>query len=285
MILSFHPCITGDKNMICAGREPDERELSAICSAAAVILPQGCKKSLYRMAKANCPLVFPNYDARFAFPGKLNQTRLFQIHGAPHPPTRTFKSREMFLNEMDKTPVFDFPFVFKFDWGGEGDFVFLIENQADFDKVLKKTVVYENTGQKGFLIQAFVPSQHRSLRVAVIHDTFHSYWRVHGRNGFYSAVSKGAAIDFETDPHLQTEGIQQVRWFCRKTGINLAGVDLLFSEQDGRPQPLFIEINYFFGRKGLGGSEKYYTLLERRIESWCKDNGLPGVSGRMDAHI
>jgi len=31
---------------------------------------------------------------------------------------------------------------------------------------------------------------------------------------------------------------------------------------------LFLEINYFFGRKGLGGSEAYYKLLQQEIDRW-----------------
>ena len=33
-------------------------------------------------------------------------------------------------------------------------------------------------------------------------------------------------------------------------------------------KPLFLEINYFFGRSGLGGSEKYYEILTEQIQKW-----------------
>ena len=77
MILSFHPCFNGDKNIICAGRAPTEDDLNLIRSADAVILPQGCNESLYKLAKKNCKSVFPNYDARFKYPGKIGQIELF----------------------------------------------------------------------------------------------------------------------------------------------------------------------------------------------------------------
>jgi ribosomal protein S6--L-glutamate ligase len=54
MILSFHPCFVADKNIICAGRSPDADDLAAIKAADAVVLPQGCYKSLYEMARGNC---------------------------------------------------------------------------------------------------------------------------------------------------------------------------------------------------------------------------------------
>ena len=87
MILSFHPCYEADTNILCAGRDPDKADLSAIRAADAVILPQGCREALYRMARNNCPHVFPNYDARFSHDGKLEQIRLFREHECAHPDT------------------------------------------------------------------------------------------------------------------------------------------------------------------------------------------------------
>jgi len=78
MILSYHPCFEADKNLLCAGREPDADDLTAIKSADAVILPQGCYQSLYEMARNNCSHVFPNFDARFKYTGKIGQARFFQ---------------------------------------------------------------------------------------------------------------------------------------------------------------------------------------------------------------
>jgi ribosomal protein S6--L-glutamate ligase len=53
---------------------------------------------------------------------------------------------------------------------------------------------------------------------------------------------------------------------------------LLFSTDPAAdPQtPLFIEINYYFGRTGLGGSEAYYRILMEEIRNWIRQ--LP--SGR-----
>ena len=61
---------------------------------------------------------------------------------------------------------------------------------------------------------------------------------------------------------------------CAGTHINLAGVDILFSSEESRPVPLFLEINYFFGRQGIGGSEAYYALLVEQIHRWIADQKL-----------
>ena len=52
--------------------------------------------------------------------------------------------------------------------------------------------------------------------------------------------------------------------FLRATGINLAAMDILYSG-DG---PLFLEINYYFGRRGLGGSEQFYQFLNQAVKEW-----------------
>ena len=78
-------------------------------------------------------------------------------------------------------------------------------------------------------------------------------------------------MDTISDPLLQKAAKTAVLSFCEKTNINLAGFDFLFSEKSlkKRPiEPLFLEINYFFGRKGLGGSEAYYKILQQEIDNW-----------------
>ena len=96
MILSFHPCYVADENIICAGRQPDESDRTAMARADAVILSQGCYQSLYQMARENCAHVFPDYDARFQYPGKTGQARLFQDLSLAHPRTWMFADTRQF---------------------------------------------------------------------------------------------------------------------------------------------------------------------------------------------
>ncbi|MCP4106365.1 MAG: hypothetical protein GY749_12625 [Desulfobacteraceae bacterium] len=300
MILSFHPCFEADKNIICAGRDPGAEETAVIKAADAVILPQGCRKSLYEMATENCPHVFPNYNARFKYPGKINQVHLFRETNTPHPKTETYPTVNDFPFSHFSLPTShfplptshfplpfshfslltshfslpSFPFVFKFDWGGEGDNVFLIKSPAELQDALEKAAVFEKTGQKGFLIQEYIPSQNRTLRVVVMGQNIISYWRVQlseGEEHFCSNLAKGAVIDYDSDQDLQDAAVSSARDFCGKTGINLAGFDFLFSSESCENTPLFLEINYFFGRQGLGGSEKYYELLTAEIKRWTSE--------------
>jgi ribosomal protein S6--L-glutamate ligase len=45
-------------------------------------------------------------------------------------------------------------------------------------------------------------------------------------------------------------------------------LDVIFPTEIDDPEPLLLEINYFFGRKGLGGSVAYYQILLEEIQSW-----------------
>lgn len=237
-----------------------------------MVLPQACRESLYRMARENCAHVFPNYDARFRYPDKPDQIRLFRDAGAAHPTTEIFDSVAEFrarYNGAPGDPAVGYPLVFKFAWGGEGETVFLADGPARLAELAALAEDYEKTGQTGFLLQAFVPPGDRTLRVAAIGTTFRSYWRVgSSAAGFGTGVRAGARIDPDADPHLQVRAVDEAKQFRRATGIDLAGFDFLFDPADGRP--LFLEINYFFGRRGLGGSEGYYPLLLAEIESWVR---------------
>jgi ribosomal protein S6--L-glutamate ligase len=278
MILSYHPCFEADKNLLCAGREPGPDDLMAIQAADAVILPQGCGQSLYKMARSNCRHVFPNFDAKFRHKGKIGQIQLFQKHQMCHPKTEIYRNTQSFFERypnIPKKPIFDIPFVFKFDWGGDGDLVYLIQSVDHLADVLKTAGAFEASGQKGFIIQEYIPTDNRSLRVVVVGETFFSYWRIqHHADHFLSNVAKDATIDYDLHPKLQKTAVASVKDFCIQTQINLAGFDILYSSETSVNTPLFLEINYYFGRRGLGGSETFYGLLNREILNWIESLGL-----------
>ena len=262
----------GDKNIICAGREPDADDLAAIKAAEAVILPQGCRQSLYEMARDNCRHVFPDYATRFKYPGKIGQMRLFQESGTAHPHAETYRSLDDFKRQYGDDPkeiAFELPCVFKFDWGGEGETVYLINSRKDLKTVLQKAADFERSGQKGFLLQEYVPTEGKTLRVVIIGRALISYWRIQqNADGFLSGVSRGARIDPALEPERQDAAKGFVKNLCKKTGINLAGFDIIFAPLTEYIKPLMLEINYFFGRRGLGGSDAFYEILKRKIHNW-----------------
>jgi ribosomal protein S6--L-glutamate ligase len=272
MIVSYHPLFVADKNILCAGRKPDAADLALIKAAKAVILGQGCYQSLYEMARANCANVFPNYDIKFKYPGKIGQIKLFREINAKHPTTGIYSNLASFQKRYRQKPErfpARFPIVFKLDWGGEGETVYLVNSADHLLKMLKHIAAYEQSGQTGFLLQEYIACDNKSLRVVVIGNRFISYWRVmQNSNNFCASLSKGAGIDSEAEPDLQQKAVTFVKKICQKTGINLAGFDVIFSSEINDPDPMLLEINYFFGRKGLGGSEAYYKILHEEIRTW-----------------
>jgi ribosomal protein S6--L-glutamate ligase len=230
MILSFHPIIAADENIICAGRMPNEADLAAIRRAEAVILPQGCSEALYRMARTHCAHIFPNMDVRFAYPGKRGQIDLFRKFGLAHPPTDHYADTAAFHRRPTRIGL---PLVVKLDWGGEGETVFKASDRQELDHILERIQAFERTGQKGFLIQRFVPTRQRSLRVTVIGRRLIVYWRIQpAPDRFGTSLAHGAYVDHAADPHLRDAAAAEVRRFCRMTGLQLAGFDFIFDPHD-----------------------------------------------------
>ncbi|MFP4572010.1 MAG: RimK family alpha-L-glutamate ligase [Desulfobacterales bacterium] len=272
MIVSFHPCYNGDKNRLCAGRGPDEKDLELMKAARAIILPQGCRRFLFDAAQSSCCRVFPDYTARFAWPDKTGQIRMLRHFKAPHPKTAIFTSLKQYLSTYlvkDKPDDFDFPLVFKYNGSGESSGVWKVDSRKQMRQLLEQTASWEKTGQYGFLIQQYVETLGWCLRVVVVGKTLVSYWRLQaGAEKFYSSLAHGALIDHESYPELREAGKRQVQSLCKKTGINLAGFDLIFPVPPALQTPMFLEVNYYFGRRGLGGSEAFYDLLCREIDRW-----------------
>ncbi len=278
MVLSYHPIIEGHVNRLCAGREPDDEDRRWIQRASAVILPQGCSEALYHMAARYCRHVFPNYRTRFLYPGKIGDIRLFRALGLPHPSSHLFLSVKHCPTSFWQT--LRYPVVLKSAHGGEGSLVFKVHNAQEAYEILKLFEGMERSGFGGFLVQRFVENDGRDLRVVVVGKTVISYWRVQrDASNFLYNTSQGAVIDHESDPELQAKGRDWVRRLCREAGMNLAGIDLLFPVEalETQAPPFFVEINYYFGRKGLGGSQSFYKLLEREVVRWLKDLGLAAI--------
>ncbi|MDY6903086.1 MAG: glutathione synthase [Thermodesulfobacteriota bacterium] len=276
MILSFHPCFSGDRYINRGGRDLNQSDIDAIRSASAVILPQGCRQDLYEAATRYCAHVFPNFDTRFKYPGKTGQIELFHKTGTAQPQSWIYRNTDEFQQQAAierPAPTKNRPLVVKFDWRDEGRGVFLAEDQTTLATILTDAQKAEHTGQSGFVIQEYIAA-HWVLRVVVIYQDFIAYWRVgDAEKDFRINLSRGAAIDRNAYPALQEKGIDAVKAFCRQTGINLAGFDLLFSSMDKAGIALFLEINYYFGRTGIGGSAAYYELLTKAVNQWLNDIG------------
>ncbi len=272
MVISFHPRLAGDVNLRFPRLPRDwlsPAQAACVRRARAVLLPQTVRRGQFVACAALCPNLFPNYRWRFGpegqtYEGKFGAAALFERFGLPHPRTLRYASAAEFrarhLERAESLPAY--PFVLKGDRGGGGNWVFLIEREADLARPL---LCLDAVGWP-LIVQEYVEHAGRDARVVVVGDYLFSYWRRQTAPGeFRNNVGRGAAIDHDSEPELLRAAEEAAQGLCRRTGLNLAAFDLLFGPDR---RPLFCEINYNFGRKGLARAGDYYDLLARAAERW-----------------
>ncbi len=277
MILSFHPCFDAEIQIILGDRRLDSPIRESIQKATAIILPQACTQDLYNICANSTAHMFPNYYARIKYPGKIGQSHMFRELDLPHPETFSWATVGEFKKTHHKpeTLSHDLPFLIKEDMSHEAEGIFLIQNKKTLIEALDNLALWERSGLKGFVTQEYVPCGGNVLRAVVIGKRAITYWKRPGKPGQeITTISRGAIIDHEWQPDLQEKGKVQALLLSDKTGINLAAIDFVFPLADKDPEPLFLEINYYFGRRGLGGAENYYSLLYEAIQDWLEEVGL-----------
>lgn len=237
---------------------PDVQEL--LRNAAGVLLPEYLTPTRYASITRHAREWFPRLEGRFQSYGKTRQIVLFRRLGTRHPESLLFESPSRLLSFFlqDASP-WGYPLVLKGDKGGGGSRVFPIRKAEDLARYTKRLPDNEPA-----LIQRWVKHGGKDLRVVIYGDHAVSYFRV-GDGNFYNNVCRGGKIDHDGWPELQEKGVRAVRQFCREAKIDVAGFDLMFP--DGG-DPVFIEINFHFGKKGLGGTEAHRLYLRKAIENW-----------------
>ena len=277
MILSFHPCFDTDFQIILGDRPVDSDDLEFIKKAEAIILPQACTQNLYEICAVSGASLFPRYEARTKYPGKVGQSLMFEDFQLPHPRTLRWQGVEDFEEAYPPSDTLphDLPFLVKENMSHEAEGIFLIENKKTLKEALDNLTLREKSGLKGFVSQAYVPCGGNVLRAVVMGKRVITYWKRPCKPGQeITTISRGAIIDHDWQPDLQEKGKVQVLLLSERTGINLAAVDFVFPLKEKDPEPLILEINYYFGRRGLGGTENYYSLLYRAVQDWLEEVGL-----------
>ena len=275
MILSFHPRVKGHVNLRLTLKGLfSDNEAGLMASARAIVVTQSIKAHQYEFCRAHCSRLFPDYTHRFGFEGKYANIALFRKFNAPHPGTACYESVDNFKvrHFKNQEPLMPFPFVLKGDRGGGGWAVFLIKDRGDLLGCLEILNDKRLHATRRFIAQAFVSHGGSDLRVVVVGRTVKAYWRCQHKPGeFRNNVGRGAVINYDLDPELRKKGIRCVKDFCSRTGINLAAFDVLFDRSRPEPEPLLSEINFLFGRKGLGGSPPFYELLNQAVRQWARE--------------
>lgn len=277
MILSFHPCFLGDTLVILGDGTLDSHDLRHIDAAEVIILPQYCTSELYRACKNSSAQIFPNYDARFEYPGKMGQSLLFKKHKCPRPDTLRWASvkafKEAYAGEGDLPH--GMPFLIKGDQVHEAEGIYRITDRRALERSLDHLGRLEELGSSGFISQELIRAEGNVLRAVIVGSRTVTYWkRTRELGQIITTISRGAEIDKAWKPELQTKGKRETERLVAATGINLAAIDFIFDFGSPDPQPLFLEINYIFGRRGLGGSMRFYRLLTEAVQEWLVERGF-----------
>jgi ribosomal protein S6--L-glutamate ligase len=264
--LSMNHLITLEENLPNLAPVDDPEVARMIRSARGVVMPRGATEKRYRKIAALAPNRFPNLDSRYKYPGKTKQAMLFRCLNVRHPKTIVYPSPQSVAEAEVTTLPLDYPFVLKGDVGGGGSAVFPVTSRNDLLNGLTRL-----PAEAPLLLQQWVEHGGMDLRVVVVGAKMVSYFRVGGGN-FYNNACRGGRIRPEIFPELQYSGLAAVAKFCHLSGINLAGFDLMFPD-DG--PPVFIEINYNFGRKGLGGTPGFRRVFQEAVGLWQQGMAYP----------
>lgn len=273
--VSFRPGTVMEENVPPYADIEDPGVQRLLRSAAGVLLPEHVTPWRYGSITRCAREWFPHLDARFATHGKIRQILLFRRLGTRHPESLLFDNPFQCMAYFRKNgSPWGYPAVLKGDKGGGGVAVHPIRRPGDLPGSLEGLPEKEPV-----LLQRFIEHGGRDLRVVVYGSQAVSYFRI-GDGRFYNNLCRGGRLDHDAWPELQEKGIEAVRRFCRRTRIDIAGFDLMFPDS---ADPVFVEINYHFGRKGLGGDRSHRAYIARAIAEWREQclmapGGVAGIS-------
>lgn len=258
--VSFNPEIKLEENVSLFSPLHDPSLHRLLKAATGVLLPGYVAPWRYRCITRMAQNWFPRLESQFACGGKSTQIHLFRRLQVRHPETLLFKNPTHLLGHFNHwDSPWGYPLVLKGDTGGGGNRVHPIYAATQLRHYAARLPAHQPV-----LLQRWVDHQGRDLRVVVYGDRLVSYFRI-GNGPFYNNVCRGGRIDHALLPEQQAAGIQAVRDLCRQAQIDIAGFDLMFPDQG---TPVFIEINYHFGRKGLGGTPGHRQYVRRAVQEW-----------------
>jgi len=266
VFVSLHPHVPGDEIIaLSPGKVFSGPEISLLERAGAAVVPQNVKADQYRAIASVCQRIFPDYGNRFGFEGKCGNLALFEKFGLPHPETWAYDEAAAFKAAHPEAPPFGFPFVIKTDRGGGGNGVFLVKNFEEQKAALALI------GDRPFVAQKYVDHRGADLRVVILGDALYPYWRIQDDPAeFRNNVGRGARILYDFLPDLTSAGLGAAAALRAETGINCAAVDILFNRSAKAPQALLGEVNFVFGRKGMGGTERFRELFRQAVNRWTR---------------
>ena len=274
-IVSYHPGLEADINLVLVSQRPlDARDREATGQAAAILLPQICRADLFELAQASGAPFFPNPAVHLSHDGKVGNYRLFRDLGLPHPATVEFADLEGAAAAWEagraEVAALGAPLVAKGAGGGMGENVFLVSDPAELRGLAGRLETWCPRGPSGLVLQRFMDGA-SDVRVVLMHDQAQVYWRRAAQREFRANLAQGGSFSVEGPPQERAAAVELARRLQRAAGLDLAGVDMLISAQG---EALLLEINFFFGRRALGGHEVFLARYLEAVRRWLGHQGL-----------
>ena len=278
IVVSYHPALEADENLLLESQRPlDQRDREAMGRACAILLPQAPREDLHQMALQTGKPVFPRSGPFHARDGKLGNFMLFEELGLPHPRTAAFAGITLALEAWRSGALADAgispPLVAKGAGGGEGRNVFLVNSPEELAALEGRLDPTCMRGPSGLVLQEYVDCGGRDARVIIMGERMQAFWRVAEKGEFRGNLSQGGRVDRESRPEDLGRAVEMAARLRRDAAVDLAAVDFLIPEGAG---PLFLEINFYFGRKALGGGQAFLQEFLLAVRQWLQDLGLDG---------
>lgn len=165
----------------------------------------------------------------------------------------------LFLNDVAER--LGFPMVVKECFGSFGQQVYLVKDLEELKDLLQKT------GSKPVLFQQYIAaSSGRDIRLQVVGDQVIASMYRHSENGDFRAnVTIGGKIK-EYMPTMEQRELALD--CCKRIGLDFAGVDILFGEND---EPIVCEVNSnahfknIYDCTGVNAADAIITYIKNKI--------------------
>lgn len=274
-LCSYHPAIEAEVNLLLTSQRPlDEHDQQAVASAGAVLLPQAPRVDLHDLVRAHAKPHFPNMDIQLSLDGKVGNHRLFTRLGLDQPQTAEFPDLKAAAKAWREGAVpgnGGLPLVAKGASGGEGRNVFLAQNPEELLALGPRLETSCRRGPQGLVLQEFIDTNGRDVRVIFIGGWQDAFWRVAKDGEFRSNLSQDGRIERQGNQTELLAAVELAEQLREAAHLDVAAVDLVV-EPGGRP--LLLEINFAFGREAIGGTDRFLALYLHAVRGWLTGLGL-----------
>lgn len=140
------------------------------------------------------------------------------------------ENNAVFINQVIKE--FDFPFIIKEAFGSFGEQVYLVHNKTEIKNVL------EEINNRPFMCQEFIKSSFgNDIRIQVVGNEVITAMKRTSKTDFRANITSGGTMEV----YNPSKSEKEIAILATKSlGLDFAGVDLLFGEQDHR---IICEVN------------------------------------------